>query len=187
MRRSGFRKQSLEEIQAKQAKKRADKLSAIKEGKTSKKGQNSPQKTRKRVSSPKALKTRLWREFSRYVRYSAANHEGYVHCVSCLKPFHWTEVDAGHYYTNSERNQQFGGNELWYSTENVNPQCRTCNSRHIHKETAKTNYSLFLEEKYGFGILQELYIRKQTPKRFTRDQLEALYQFFKDKVPHDIT
>lgn len=142
---------------------------------------------RKKVCSPKSLKTRVWRAFSKYVRYSSANQQGYLVCVSCLKTFHWTGVDAGHYYINGERNAQFGGNELWYDLRNVNPQCRTCNSRHIHKETAKCNYALWLEAQHGQGILQELYKLKNTPKHFNRDQLEALYQYFTDRVPQDIT
>lgn len=149
-----------------------------------KKTQKSP---RKKVSSPKSLKKRVWRAFSRYVRWQSADEKGFVECVSCCRIFPWDGVDAGHYYTNSERNAKFGGNELWYDIRNVHPQCRSCNSMHIHKEQAKCNYALWLEEEYGPGILQLLYKKKYTPRKFTRLELENLEKYFTAHGPGDNT
>jgi hypothetical protein len=44
----------------------------------------------------------------------------FIRCISCGKPVHWKEADAGHYVNRSHL-------PLRWSGHNVNAQCRRCN------------------------------------------------------------
>lgn len=46
--------------------------------------------------------------------------------------------------------------------------------------TVHARYALFLEEKHGAGILQELNRQYQTPKKWTREEIEAKRKFYTD-------
>lgn len=124
-------------------------------------------KPRKKLQKPKNLKKKVWQAFAAYIRRRDPK------CVTCGAP----TTEAGHYKHNSERSQSFGGNALWYDERNVNGQCAKCNR---WMSSNPVPYALFLEEKYGMGILQELNKLWQTPKKWTREELEAVYNRYRD-------
>ena len=92
-------------------------------------------------------------------------------CVTCGGP----GQEAGHYKHNTERSQQLGGNALWFDPRNVHAQCTRCNKWLSSNPVA---YALYLEEKYGPGILQELNKLWLTPKKWTREDIEAKRKMF---------
>lgn len=115
-------------------------------------------------------KKKAWSAFSRYIRQRDP------YCASCGKP----TTEAGHYLHNSDKkNQQLGGNKLWYSEKNVNGQCGYCN-RWMSGNLAP--YTLYLEEKYGLGIVQELYKEFRTVKKWTIPELLEIERIYNEKT-----
>lgn len=106
-----------------------------------------------------------WQAMSRFVRSRDPK------CVTCGGP----NEHAGHYKHNSERSQQLGGNALWFDLRNINSQCVSCNT---YKAGNLTLYAIYLEEKHGVGILQELNRLWLIPKKWTREEIEAKRQSF---------
>ncbi|MHB1086431.1 MAG: recombination protein NinG, partial [Minisyncoccota bacterium] len=89
-------------------------------------------------------------------------------------------TEAGHYQHNSDKkNKQLGGNELWYYLKNIHGQCPTCNR---WKSGNLSVYSLFMEEKYGHGILQEIRTLYHTPKKWTIQELLEVEALYKQKL-----
>jgi hypothetical protein len=125
---------------------------------------------RTKLQSPKRLKITTWEVFARFIRARDP------WCVSCLaqgKQVPTTE--AGHYKHNSERSQSLGGNALWFDARNVHGQCGACNR---WKSGNLAAYALYLEEKYGQGILQDLNTLYNTPKKWTREDIEEKRRFY---------
>lgn len=129
--------------------------------------------------SAKTIKDSLWKYFSKYIRSKDADFSGYVSCITCGCTQLWQEMHCGHFLRNSERNQQLGGNALWYDERNFGPQCLKCNN-YGGGEQAK--FTIRQEAKYGFGILQELEGLRLTPYMWTREELEEKEKYYKSKI-----
>lgn len=115
-------------------------------------------------------KKKAWTAFARFIRQRDSR------CASCGG----VTTEAGHYLHNSDKkNQQLGGNKLWYSEINVNGQCGACNR---WKSGNLAPYALFLEEKYGLGIIQELYKDFRTPKKWTIPELLEIERIYIEKA-----
>lgn len=107
----------------------------------------------------KGAKQKAWNAIARYVRSIEPR------CCTCGNP----TTEAGHFLHNSDKtNQQLGGNELWYDIRNIHGQCGTCNR---WKSGNGSVYAHFLIEKYGDGIIKELYSKFRTPKKWTVKEL----------------
>lgn len=122
----------------------------------------------------KILKSRVWKVVSEYIR---RRDRGF--CATCAIKRDWQEMDAGHYRHNSERNQDLGGNALWYDERNLHSQCFSCNRMRSGK---LDRYSLLLEEKYGVGILQDLEKLYRTPKKWTIEEILNVEKYYKDEL-----
>lgn len=120
-----------------------------------------------KTTSPKTLKRKTWEALSRFVR--ARDKQ----CVTCGGP----PDDAGHFQYNTERNQQLGGNALWYDLRNINAQCAKCNR---FAAGMLVPYSLYLQRKYEPNIVQELYLLWLTPKKWTLEEIEAKRVLFEE-------
>lgn len=115
-----------------------------------------------RKISIKGLKRKSWIAISGFVR-----RKDKYRCITCGE----SGNECGHYQRNSERNQLLGGNLLWYDLRNLNCQCSRCN-KYLSGNLNK--YAIYLEKKYGKGILQELNKLYFTPKKWTREELEQI-------------
>lgn len=116
---------------------------------------------------------RLWTLVSLYVR----KRDKYK-CVTCEAT--GISMDCGHYRHNGERNMSLGGNALWYDLRNLNCQCSfNCNK---NLSGNLTNYAIFLEKKYGTGILQELDRLYRTYKMWTREELLEKIAWFEKEL-----
>ena len=113
------------------------------------------------------LKEKLWIVFSVYIRNRDKK------CVTCGGG----AENAGHYIHNTERLSCYGGNELWYSEQNINAQCVRCNK---WKSGNLTKYAEYLESVYGQGILQELRKKYLLPKKWKREELQELLERYKN-------
>ena len=114
----------------------------------------------------KTLKRKVWQAISRYIRQRDPL------CVSCLaEGKHVPTAHCGHYQYNTERNQQLGGNALWYDERNLNGQCAGCN---LFKSGNLSSYTLFMVDKFGPDILTEIRRLYLTSKKWSVQELEAL-------------
>jgi len=125
-----------------------------------------------RQISPSRAKERAWSAFAKFIRTRDPR------CCTCGAP----TTEAGHYRHNSDKkNQQLGGNMLWYHERNVHGQCPTCNRYHSGRLDV---YAIFLQEKYGGDILGELNLLFRTPKKWSVPELleiEARYKALLEK------
>jgi len=116
--------------------------------------------------TPEGAKKKAWTAFARYIRNRDPN------CVTCGHP----TTEAGHFLHNSDKkNKQLGGNALWYDEQNVHGQCGVCNR---WKSGNLASYSLFLEDKYGHGIIQELYTKFRTSRKYTIEELLDIEEYY---------
>lgn len=88
----------------------------------------------------------LWRLFSEYIRRRAADAAGLCFCVTCNKPRHWRDMDAGHFIS-----RRFKGTK--FDERNVHPQCTSCNSFQQGNQFEMVRY---IEQRYGVGTAQLL-------------------------------
>lgn len=118
-----------------------------------------------------SAKTRAWKAFSEYIRLKDKT------CATCTS----AASQAGHYNHNTDKgsNPNLGGNALWYCEKNVHGQCSACN---LYKSGNLAEYALFLEDRYGDGILQELYTLRRTPKKWTIEELLEIETKYKALV-----
>ena len=112
-----------------------------------------------KLTVPKLIK-KLDRIFSLYIRLRDSGDDGYGKCCTCGKVHHYKETDAGHFQTRA-----FPGTR--FNESNVNLQCRFCNR---FREGCGPDYFLFMQDKYGDGVIDE--IRKSKLKCFTAWELE---------------
>jgi len=125
-----------------------------------------------RLVSLKTLKKEAWTVFARYIR----RRDGC--CVTCLVEGAAAPAEnAGHYRHNSERNQSLGGNALWYDPRNIHGQCIRCNK---WKSGNAEPYAIFLQRKYGHGILEEIRTLYKTYKKWTREEIQEIINKYSD-------
>lgn len=123
-----------------------------------------------RVISVKGAKEKAWTAFARFIR----SRDPY--CITCGA----RTTEAGHFlHTTDKTNKQLGGNELWYDEQNVHGQCGICNRHHSGRRDV---YAIKLEERYGPGILQELYLKFRTVKKWTIPELLELASKYEKDV-----
>ena len=117
-----------------------------------------------RLPSLRALRAKLDRTFSLYIRGQAADARGMSNCVTCgvMKP--WREFHAGHWIK-----RQFLATR--YDDRNVHPQCVHCN---LYRGGALIEYTLFMQKTYGQDVVDELMRLKRTTVKHTRQDLEDM-------------
>ena len=127
----------------------------------------------------KTLKKKLWTVFSQYIRLRAADHTGWL--VTCDGEWkYWKEVHCGHLWHNSERNQQLGGNKLWYYENNFAPQSGDGNT--FNKDDSAKKYMMWAIDKYGKKEVNKMYRLKQEYKDWTEEELQKKYEYYKSEV-----
>ena len=123
-----------------------------------------------RPPTVRSAKKRAWSALARYVRTIEPR------CCTCDAP----TTEAGHYQHNSDKeNKQLGGNELWYYLKNIHGQCGLCNR---WKSGNLAQYSLFMEEKYGAGILQEIRKLYRTPRKWKISELLEVEELYTQRL-----
>lgn len=126
-----------------------------------------PKPTKKtRQPSITELKKKVWAVFSKWIR----QRDNYT-CYTCGKIMKKGDsgCHSGHYVPQSK------GNALRFDERNVHCQCLSCNS---FKRGNLSEYALRLERDYGHGILQEFDSIKNTPKKFTREELYSMLDHY---------
>lgn len=133
--------------------------------KTPLRAKGKPKRARKKLIKLPKLHKRVWREFSIYIRSSAADESGVVQCVTCPNRFVWNsgQIQAGHWMHG----------RLDFDERNVHPQCVTCN---YHWNTkVSVAYAIFMSKTYGVEVMEELQLLANTHgNRYSRDELNEL-------------
>jgi len=179
MKRTGFRRLSYEELL--QKKREAEQRAA--ERRKLKAERPKPPKDPKPAKRPplkkdrvKTLKRKLWAIFSQYIRRRWADKNGMV--LTCDGKFmRWQDTHCGHLLTNTERSQSLGGNELWYYENNFAPQ--SPNGNYYDADDSAKKYMLFAVGRYGEEEIKKMFHMKQTPRKFTEEELTAKYEHYK--------
>ena len=117
-------------------------------------------------------KTGLWSAFSKAIRKSQANHQGFAICPSCGKQVPWEETDCGHFIENTERKKDWGGNALWYDKRNFGAQCWNCNR--FDAARAKRDWTERFVSQHGEDLYKELKELYYTPKKWTPEEVNAI-------------
>jgi hypothetical protein len=136
---------------------------------------NPLKKPRTKKVNLKSLDKQMDTYYSRYIRLRDSEDGYNCKCISCGKIAPIKEMQNGHY----KRRGQSLCNPTKYDERNTNAQCVYCNLRLRGNESS---YAVALEEKYGFGILQELEIKsKQIFKVSAAWYIEKI-AYYKKKV-----
>lgn len=132
------------------------------------------QKRKGKKSSLRVLTEKLDRVFSEYIRKRDANQSGYITCCTCSTTKHWKEMHAGHFVGREARNTR-------WEEKNVHGQCPGCNTFH---EGRKPEYALFLQQKYGSDIVEQLVMAGKRIKKWSPIELEALIHHYQEQLKH---
>lgn len=108
---------------------------------------------------------------SNYVRYSNADIDGYIRCVTCNVPKPVKEMHAGHFLHSSK------ANFVSYDERNIHPQCPGCNT---YRGGNLIEYTLYMQDKYGPEIVEELKRLKQSPPMKRADFEEVIERLQKE-------
>lgn len=123
-------------------------------------GKQLPKKIKKPTLSQ--LRRKLDKVFSEFIRQ---RDKGI--CCTCGKQDTWKYMQCGHYISRSSLATRY--NEI-----NCHCQCVGCN---IFKKGNMPSYTLFLQKKYGYEIIQSLYKKSlEITKDFPYLSLIALYE-----------
>lgn len=151
---------------------RCDKCTIAKEREKKKKALERAKERKKKArerkkNSVSALKKELDIVFSRYIRQ---RDKGI--CISCGSKKPWKEQQNGHYIKRSAMNTR-------YDEQNCHCQCVGCN---IFKKGNYPDYTLAIQQKYGYDIVEDLVARGREIKQWTATELKELIAHYKQKL-----
>ena len=126
----------------------------------------------KSIKSVSKLKKKAWKYFSKYIRLKNSKN-GYCQCITCGKQCRVEEMNAGHYKHGNTK-------PTYFDERNVHPQCVSCN---MYRSGNLDQYALYLEGRYGEGILQTLDRISKGPV-FKKDQLINIAEEYKEKLKY---
>lgn len=134
-------------------------------------------KKRKPVGSVGALKKKAWELCSRAIRLEARESDGLVTCITCGVRLPWNRgIQAGHFIDGRY-------NAILFDERGIHPQCMGCN---VMLNGRKEEYFVFMEEKYGREVIDELRRQRNQSRSFTVEELEVMIVDFKQRIVSSI-
>ena len=119
---------------------------------------------KKPLPSIKQLRDKLWELTSLYVRAREADVSGMAACVTCGVRKPWKELQAGHWIP------RVRGNGTRWDLRNIHPQCSQCN---LLEGGNLAPYYLYMVNRYGPSVLEELAVESGSTVQFKRADYEA--------------
>ena len=117
----------------------------------------------------KYWKTKIDKPFHEYIRRrDADNDSGYCQCISCDKPIHFTESDAGHLISRKALSTR-------WDERNVNAQCRRCNRFEYGRQF---EYSL----KIGTELAEQLLQESRAVFKLMEHEYQEIFETYRDKL-----
>jgi len=120
----------------------------------------------KRKPSLAKLKRDLDKAFSRFIRLRACDGCNRGVCVTCGAIVDYSEANAGHFIPRQHL-------AIRYDERNVHLQCVRCN-KWMHGNLI--NYTLYMQNRYGQEVVDELMRLKRTTVKMTRDDYNTLLE-----------
>jgi hypothetical protein len=108
--------------------------------------------------------------FSRFVRISHADANGFVRCVTCGKAMPWQESQAGHWIKR-------GHAAVRFDPRNVYPQCPADN---YFKDGLQDEMALHILRTHGPDTVEDLMRLKHTTRRWTVAELRELIEKYRE-------
>lgn len=124
-------------------------------------------KTAKKPTRSKLIR-KLDVVFSKYVRLSNADKNGFCTCVTCSRKYHWKEIQAGHFMSRKHYSTR-------WNEDNVKPQCVGCN---MYKQGEQYKYSIFL----GSELANDLYLKSREVVKFSTADIEQMIDDYTTKL-----
>ena len=133
-----------------------------------------PSKKPKKLSRSKIVK-KLDAVFSQYIRLKGADDLGNVSCFTCGKVTHWygDGMQCGHFMSRKHYSTR------WNENGNCMPQCVSCN---VYNYGQQFIFSKNLDEKFGDGTAEELYVKSKEVVKFSNDELLDKINYYKELV-----
>ena len=122
--------------------------------------------------SIKSAKKKAWDTFSKWVRLSNADSDGYVQCYTCPTRKHWKEMQAGHFIDGR-------GNVVLFHEGIVKPQCMPCN---IFKKGNKDVFAPKMIMEYGGKKVMEFYALKNQVVQLRIADYNEITEIYKEKI-----
>lgn len=117
----------------------------------------------------KYWKTKVDKVFHEYIRRrDVDNDTGYCKCISCDKPIHYDESDAGHFISRQHLSTR-------YDERNVYAQCRKCNRFEYGRQY---EYSL----KLGAELSEELLMLSRQVAKWSDVEWQEVFDKYKSKL-----
>ena len=114
----------------------------------------------------------LDREFSLFVRLSAADNRGVVRCVTCGSIHFWNEITLGHYISRTHHSVR-------WELKNVGCQCVACNSYRGGEQYKMREY---LVRRFGSGAVSSVEEWAAMTKTETAETLRRKIIYFREMV-----
>jgi hypothetical protein len=125
-----------------------------------------------RVKGVAALKKDADKWFSKYIRLRDSDTNGMGNCITCNRPYHWKQAQAGHFVSRRV-------NSLRYDERNVHLQCYACN---VMEHGSQYEYARQVDLRYGDGVAAELHARRFETHKFTTGELQKIIDESKEYV-----
>ena len=111
--------------------------------------------------------------FSQYIRLKDADEFGNATCFTCGKIEFWKKgIQCGHFMSRKHYSTR-------WDFENCKPQCVSCN---IYNAGRQFVFGKYLDEIYGDGKSDELYIKSKETIKIADYELEQMILKYKDLV-----
>lgn len=111
--------------------------------------------------------------FSEFIRLRDANPQGLCFCITCNRPFHWRDGDAGHYVQRDRLATRF-------DERNVNAQCKYCNR---FRSGEQYLHGVNIDKKYYEGCAERLMIfSKAKGCKLDLYWIDTKLKYYKGKV-----
>jgi len=112
------------------------------------------------------------------VRISAADDNGYCHCVTCQDKQYYKDMDGGHFIAK-------GTSSYWaLELDNVHPQCKGCNGFGMRYGIAAQQYLLWMLDNYGREFVENMLATKSNVKKMYKADYVAMLSEFKKLIKH---
>jgi len=109
-------------------------------------------------------------------RMEEADDNGYVKCVTCGCVRHYKDkMQGGHFRPRGKAATKL-------RKENVHPQCDSCNGFGMKFHGKEAEYTLYMIDRYGKELVDELIEESNNPKKWYRPELEDLIDQFKEEI-----
>ena len=107
--------------------------------------------------------------FSKFIRLRDTDDLGYGNCITCNKPFHYYDLECGHF-------RKRGNLCTRWNENNAHAQCVECN-----RKDDFVMYMSVMIGKYGSDVPAEIIKMSKDECKTSQAALQGLYNYFRDQ------